>query len=90
MKLDVVMCHASLMAMLLLPEKFSKAVSSFEATSPDMDGEGFSGYMEVKVKFVIKDLDAFNTLWKESYVFPSDRTKWYHTIKSGMLACSQN
>lgn len=89
MKLEVVMCHASLMSMLLDPENFSKAVTSFEATSPDMQCEGFNGYMEVKVKFMIKDLDAFNTLWKKSYIFPSDRTKWYHTIKSGMLACSE-
>jgi len=90
MKLEVVMCHASLMAMLLNPEQFSKAVVNYESTSPDMNGEGFNGYMEVKVKFTIKDLDAFNTLWKHSYIFPSDRTKWYHTVKQGMLACSQS
>ena len=89
MKLEVLMCHASLMAMMLSPEQFSKAVTSLETTTPDMQCEGLNCYMEVKVKFIIKDLDAFNTLWKHSYIFPSDRSKWYHTVKQGMLACSE-
>lgn len=82
MKLDVTLCHSHLLSMLLLPDKFNNAVTHYSATTPDMNGEGFNGYMEVKATFFIKDLEAFNQLWKDSYIYPSDRTEWYHFIKN--------
>ena len=89
MKLSVAMCHSHLMSMLLQPEQFSNAISSYTATPPDMNGEGFNGYMEVNATFEIKDLTRFSKLWDDAYVFPSDRSKWYHLIKSSMVRCNE-
>jgi hypothetical protein len=75
--------------MLLQPEKFQDAISCYTATSPDVRNEGFSGYMEVKVEFDITDLLRFSKLFEESRVFPSDRSKWYHLIKTSMVGCSE-
>lgn len=71
-----------------MTEDFHRAVQSYEATSPDMQHEGIKGYMEVEATFVIKDLTAFGTLWQQSMVYPSDRTKWYHVIYSGINNCN--
>lgn len=87
MKLEVIMCHASLMSMLLRPEEMQNAVHSYSATAPDIQNEGFNGYMETKVTFEIKDLDVFSKLYKSSYVYPSDRTKWYYKVKSCFMEC---
>lgn len=81
MKFEVTLCHSHFVSMMLLPEELNRAVTSFTATAPDMNGEGFNGYMEVKATFVIKDLEAFNDLWKKSYIYPSDRSEWYSFIK---------
>lgn len=85
MKLEATLCQSHLLSMLLMPETFSKAVSKYEATSPDMSAEGFNGYMEVKATFYIKDISAFSDLWDSAYIFPSDRSKWYHQVKSQTL-----
>ena len=85
MKLETVMCHATLMSMLLRPEEMQHAVYSYTATAPDIQAEGFNGYMETKVTFEIKDLERFSSLYKSAYVFPSDRTKWYYTVKNNMM-----
>lgn len=84
MKFKVTLCHSHLMSMLLQPEKFEAAISSYTATSPNIQFEGFNGYMEVHVEFNVKDLTRFSTLYEESRVFPSDRTQWYHLIRSSM------
>ena len=81
MKFEVTLCHSHLLSMLMMPEELQRAVVNYTATSPDMDGEGFNGYMEVKATFSIKDLEAFNDLWKKSYIYPSDRAEWYAFIK---------
>jgi hypothetical protein len=70
--------------MLLMPQKFQRAVSSYTCSAPDVDNEGFAGYMEVKAIFHIKDLDAFNNLWKDAYVYPSERAEWYYFIARGI------
>ena len=57
---------------------------SYEATAPDMPGEGFNGYMEVNATFVLRDLQEFGKLWDDSRVYPSDRVEWYHGIKRGL------
>lgn len=85
MKLEATLCQSHLLSMLLMPEDFSKAVTRYEASTPDMNGEGFNGFMEVKATFYIKDLSSFSDLWSEAYVFPSDRSKWYHQVKSQTL-----
>lgn len=89
MKLTVKMCHSHLMSMLLQPEKFSRAIQSYTASAPDMASEGFNGYMEVNASFDIKDLTEFTKIWDDAYVFPSDRSKWYHLIKSSMVRCNE-
>lgn len=86
MKLEATLCNSQLLSMLLQPELFHRAVSKYEATSPDMQGEGFNGYMEVKATFYIKNLAEFNNLWEKSYKLPSDRCDWYHKVKSATLA----
>lgn len=85
MKLEMVMCHATLMSMLLRPEELQHAVYEYTANAPDVEHEGFNGYMETKVVFKIKDLERFTNLYKSSYVYPSDRAKWYSMVKNGMM-----
>lgn len=87
MKLEVQMCHATLMSMLLRPEEMENAVHSYSATTPNVHAEGFNGYIETNVTFMIKDLEAFSKLYKSAYVYPSDRTKWYYKIKNGFMEC---
>lgn len=89
MKLEVVMCHSSLMSMLLRPEEFEQAVISYTATAPDVTNEGFAGYMETKVVFNIKDLERFSKLYSSSYTYPSDRSAWYYKVKNAFTECSK-
>ena len=84
MKLEITLCHSTLMSMLLMPEEFQRAVSSYTATAPDMDGEGFNGYMEVKASFNIRDLEAFASLHNKALVYPSERVEWYGFVKHAM------
>ncbi len=84
MKFDAKMCHTHLLSMLMMPKKFQQAIQSYSATAPDVENEGFNGYMETNVTFIVKDLDMFSALWKESYVYPSDRQRWYHMICNGI------
>lgn len=88
MKLTVNMCHSHLMSMLLQPERFNNVVHSYTASSPQMQYEGMAGYMEIDAAFDIKDLSGFAKLWDDSYKFPSDRSEWYHKIKSQMMTCN--
>lgn len=89
MKIAVNMCHSHLMSMLLQPERFNDAVNSYSASSPQMQYEGMAGYMEVNATFEVKDLSKFSKLWDDSYTFPSDRSAWYHKIKSQLMACNK-
>ena len=86
MKMEVVMCHSHLMSMLLQPEMLQHAVEKYEAFTPDVDNEGFNGYMETHVTFHIKNLDTFTELWNKAYRLPSDRSEWYYKIKNATLA----
>lgn len=86
MKFTTKMCHSHLMSMLLMPQTFYMAVHRYNASPPNMDHEGMTGYMEVEVVFEIKDLQAFTNLWYHSYKLPSDRSKWYDQIKNATLA----
>lgn len=85
MEVVMTMCHSQLMTMLLHPKEFSECVISFTATAPDIDNEGFAGYMETRVSFNVTDLVAFAALHQKSYVFPSDRTQWYHAVLNGKV-----
>jgi hypothetical protein len=76
------------MSMLLQPERFNDAVHKYEATTPQMQYEGMAGYMEVDATFEIKDLTKFAKLWDDSYTYPSDRSAWYHKIKSQVMGCN--
>lgn len=89
MKFETLMCHSHLMSMMLMPELLQRAVQSYTTTSPDVDGEGFNGYMEIKATFVVKDLDAFNELWNKSRVYPSDRAEWYNFIRYNVSKCME-
>lgn len=84
MKFEVTLCHSTLLSMLMMPEKLFRAVSSYSCTVPAMDLEGFAGYMEVKATFIVKDLEAFTKLWNDAYLYPSERTEWYHFIARGI------
>ena len=87
MKLEMLMCHATLMSMLLRPEEMQRAVYSYTATAPDVQNEGFTGYMETKVTFEIKDLEQFSKLYKSAYAYPSNRSKWYYMVKNRFMEC---
>ncbi len=84
MKFETTMCHSHLLSMLMMPKRMQQAVTSYQSTSPDVEGEEFNGYMETKVTFVVQDLDKFTKLWHDSYVYPSDRQQWYQMIRSGI------
>lgn len=84
MKFQTLMCHSHLLSMLLMPDRFHRAVVSYQSTSPDMEHEGVSGYMEVNVTFTLRDLQEFGKLWDDSRVYPADRAEWYHGIKRGL------
>lgn len=83
MNLKTTMCHATLLSMLFMPERFSRAVRKYNASAPDIEHEGFNGYMETHVEFEIKDLDEFNSLWKDAAKVPTDRTEWYWKVRNG-------
>lgn len=67
-----------------MPEAFQRCIHSYKATAPDVQNEGFNGYMETEVTFQVSDLEAFGTLWRDSMVYPSDRQRWYQMIKTGI------
>ena len=67
-----------------MPEAFQRCVDSYQATAPDVQNEGFNGYMETEVTFQVRDLEAFGVLWRDSMVYPSDRQQWYQMIKTGI------
>lgn len=87
MKIINTMCHSHLLSMLLTPEKFQAAVVSYKASAPDVTNEGMSGYMETTVEFEVRDLERFSKLFQQSKTYPSDRSKWYHTIRKGIMSC---
>lgn len=85
MKLEVKMCHSQLMAMLMKPIQFQRAVYDYRATTPDVEHEGMAGYIETVVTFNIRDLELFTSLFTEcSLVTP----EWYKTVRDSLL-CNQ-
>lgn len=90
MKFETTMCHTHLVSMMLMPELLQRAVVSYTSTAPDYENEGFNGYMEIKVTFMLRDLDEFNVLWNESRVYPSDRADWYDFIRNNVSKCMRN
>lgn len=82
MKLEIKMCHSRLMAMLMSPVDFQRAVHRYSATTPNIEHEGMAGYIETVVTFHIKDLELFTSLYvKCSNITP----EWYNTVKNGLL-----
>ena len=82
MKLEIKMCHSRLMAMLMSPVDFQRAVHSYNATTPNIEHEGMDGYIETVVTFHIKDLELFTSLYvKCSNITP----EWYNMVKYGLL-----
>lgn len=90
MKLTTTMCHSHLMSMLLQPEQLERAVSHYRASTPEVSLEGMSGCMATEVEFEIRSLPEFAQLYQRSQTYPSDRSRWYHTVRQGMLACDQS
>lgn len=82
MELKTTMCYSALMSMLMQGEKFQKAVNAFTSSAPNFKEEGFIGYIEVHVTFQIKDLACFSELYESSYIFPTERAKWYAALKN--------
>jgi len=66
---------------MMATEKFYEAVSSFTSTSPDINGEGFNGYMEIRATFNVKDIEKFGKLYNGSYLYPTDKCEWYWKIR---------
>jgi len=89
MKLTTEMCHTHLMSILLQPELCQRAFTRYNSTTPDVDCEGMRGYISVTVEFEIKDLEEFSKLFESSYVYPTNRSRWYHMIRSGILKCEE-
>ena len=84
MKIELVTCHTVLISMLMMPEKFSRAIASYKATAPNVDHEGVIGYLEVSVEFEVRDLEAFTALYRDAYLYPTERAEWYHFIRNGI------
>lgn len=89
MKIETTMCHSHLVSMMIMPELMERAITDYTATSPDIQGEGFNGYMDVRATFTIRDIDAFTELWNKSYVYPSDRAEWYKFVKDNVKHCNE-
>lgn len=79
------MCYSTLMVILVKAKEVNSCIHRIEFTSPDMEGEGFSGYMETSVKFLVNDLTLFAKLRKEAYDFCFSKDGWYEIIKNGKL-----
>lgn len=80
MVFTVDMCHSHLLFMLLNPIKFEDSVISYTSSSPNLDSEGFNGYMQIKCEFKIKDLVKFSELWESYYKF-NQRSEFYGFIR---------
>lgn len=89
MKMEITMCHSHFVSMMLMPELLQQAVESYCSTAPDVEREEFMGYMEIKATFFIRDLDLFNQLWNKSRIYPSERTEWYHFIRTNVSKCME-
>lgn len=83
MKVEQDMCFSQLLTMMMLPDKFYRCVKSYTATSPNMDGEGFNGFMQTKVTFEVTNLKMFAELVDMCYTTPSDRSVFYHLVRDG-------
>lgn len=90
MKVIVKMCHSHLAAMILQPELLEQAVLSYQASAPQVTNEGWSGAMDTDVEWEVRDLEKFTALYNDSYVYPSDRSKWYSTVRNGLLKSNES
>lgn len=61
-------------------EKFPDAVHKVNFTRPDVEGEGFAGYIETKVEFDIRSLEAFFLIWVATTISPEE----YHRIRKAI------
>jgi hypothetical protein len=83
MKIEIKTCHSILVAMLILPEEFQRAVRSYTATAPNVEHEGMLGYVETVVTFHVNDLEAFTTLYSKARNLCTP--EWYNQVKNGLL-----
>ena len=86
MNIEVTMCYSQLMSMLLQPEEFSKAVTKFTSSSPNIEHEGMNGYMETVVKIEVRSLANFSNLYDKTLV--CSNPSWYRSVRDGLLSCS--
>lgn len=86
MNIEITMCYSQLMSMLLQPEEFSKAVTKFTSSSPNIEHEGMNGYMETVVKFEVKSLAVFSDLYDRTLVYSNP--SWYKSVRDGLLSCN--
>ena len=89
MKIENEMCHSHLVYMLSCGELFEKAVHKYEATAPNYQHEGFNGYIETKVVFYIRDINAFTKLYTSfSKLTDKERSEYYFKVKNeGLIHC---
>jgi len=87
MKIEVVMCHSHLLSMLLQPKRLEAAVVSYTATKPLVSFEGMAGYIETTVTFNVANLSEFTKLFEDSRSYPSNQTRWYHTLLKEINLC---
>ena len=86
MKISVKMCHSQLLLMLVHPKEFSRAVYSYSASAPDMDGEGLTGCMETDVEFVVLNIELFAKLLVDAQGRSTvNRSNWYGLVRSGRM-----
>lgn len=85
MKLNVTMCYSHLLWM--LTNQYSQLVfNSVSFSSPDLNSEGFNGYIETKVTFEIKNLKLFSEIFDNFYTATDElKLKFYNMAKGNYV-----
>ena len=76
MKLIVKTCYSHVLYMQMQGKDFADAIESFSCNRPNLEAEGFNGYIEVEVIFNIRNLQTFSKIWHSWYASPN-RDKIY-------------
>ena len=77
MKLTETFCYSHVLYLLDRLE-FTQAINKIEFYSPNVDAEGFNGYIETRVIIEVKDLEAVSKQIKAWYTTSDEtRTAYY-------------
>lgn len=79
MEIKTSMCYSHLLFMLFDTKLVADSIYSFEVKRPDVESEGYHGYIETLVTFQIKDLEKFVELYNKPNPNNTD-WDWYHKV----------